>query len=247
MPPLSRRLFLAPLPAVLSAKEDPQAYAARFAAEINRPVALSPAVQDFYAAYLSPHPELAPNQFVALVDRNPKSQLFLLYWRAPAGPFRFLGACPVSTGLPGRFEYFLSPLGLFEHSLAHPDFRAEGTKNEYGIRGYGEKGMRVYDFGWVRANKTWGDRRESALRLQMHATDPDRLEPRLGIPLSKGCIRIPTSLNRFLDRYGILDAAYLDARREGRRLWVLPPDWNPTPWAGRYLVIVDSSSVWLTL
>ena len=246
MPRLSRRLFLAALPAA-AAEPSPSAYAARFAAEVKRPVPLSPAVQEFYAAYLAPHPALAPNQFVALVDRNPKSQLFLLYWRQPAGRFHFLGACPVSTGLPGRFEYFLSPLGLFEHSLAHPDFRAEGTKNEYGIRGYGEKGMRVYDFGWVRANKTWGDRRESTLRLQMHATDPDRLEPRLGIPLSKGCIRIPTSLNRFLDRHGILDAAYVEARQQGRRLWVLPPDWNPTPWAGRYLAIIDTSGAWLTL
>jgi len=49
--------------------------------------------------------------------------------------WRLVGAAPVSTGLPGRFEHFTTPLGVFEHSLANPDFRAEGTKNQFGIRG----------------------------------------------------------------------------------------------------------------
>ena len=45
----------------------------------------------------------------------------------------------------------------------------------------------------------------SVMRLQMHATDPDHLEQRLGTAQSKGCIRIPASLNEFIDRHGVLD------------------------------------------
>ena len=52
------------------------------------------------------------------------------------------------------------------------------------------------------------------MRLQMHATDRDRLEPRLGRRESKGCIRIPASLSVWFDRYGVLDAAYDDALGE---------------------------------
>jgi hypothetical protein len=40
-----------------------------------------------------------------------------------------------------------APLGVFEHSLDNPDFRAEGTRNEFGICGCGRKVVRVYDFG----------------------------------------------------------------------------------------------------
>lgn len=50
------------------------------------------------------------------------------------------------------------------------------------------------------------------MRLQMHATDPDLLERRLGSAQSKGCIRIPASLNRLIDCYGVLDAEYKRVR-----------------------------------
>ena len=78
------------------------------------------------------------------------------------------------------------------------------------------------------------------MRLQMHATDPDYLEKRLGRINSKGCIRIPASLNQFIDHYGLLDADYERALLEGDSFWMLPPDRSPTPWSGRYLIIVDS-------
>lgn len=64
---------------------------------------------------------------------------------------------------------------------------------------------------------------------------PDTFEPQ-----SKSCIRIPASLNDFIDRYGILDADYERALAEGKKLWVLHKERTPTPWSGRYLVIVDS-------
>jgi hypothetical protein len=131
---------------------------------------------------------------------------------------------------------------VFEHTIANLDFRAEGTRNEFGIRGYGVKGMRVFDFGWQQAPKGWGDRQPSTMRLQMHATDPTYLEPRLGTIQSKGCVRIPASLNRFIDHYGLLDADYEEAMREGAHFWMLDPYRQSTPWSGRYLIVVDSGS-----
>ena len=181
-------------------------------------------------------------RFVALVDRSPKVQALLLLWGSAGMVWRLVGAAPASTGLPGRYEHFATPLGVYDHSVANPDYRAEGTKNEFGIRGYGRKGARVYDFGWVPAVKGWGNGAMSVMRLQMHATDPDYLEQRLGTAQSKGCIRIPAALNEFIDRYGVLDEDYQEETDAGRRLWVLRGDRIPTPWAGRYLVVVDSMS-----
>lgn len=184
--------------------------------------------------------EHLPAQYFLVVDRNPHVQAVLLYWKSPEQTYHFVGATPCSTGRPGEFEHFATPLGVFEHSLQSLDFRAEGTRNVLGIRGYGAKGMRVYDFGWVMAQRGWDPARESPMRLQVHSTDPDMLEPRLGIPHSKGCVRIPASLNRFIDRRGLLDAAYNEALAQGRTFWVLPRDRLATSWAGRYLVVIES-------
>lgn len=181
-----------------------------------------------------------PGQYFVLVDRSADVQAAMIYWKSPMGDFEFIGASPASTGRPGEFEHFVTPIGVYEHSIANFDFRAEGTTNKYGIRGYGEKGMRVYDFGWVTAERGWGRPSTSAMRLQMHATDPDLLEPQLGLTHSKGCIRIPAAFNAFIDRYGILDADYERAQAEGKRIWVLRPDRIQTPWSGRYLVVIDS-------
>jgi hypothetical protein len=183
--------------------------------------------------------ELTP-QYVVLADRSPFVQAVAIYWVAPDRTFHFIGASPVSTGKPGSFDHFISPIGVFEHTIDNPDFRAEGTRNENGIRGYGRKGMRVYDFGWQQAERGWGRRGEGTMRFQMHATDPDRLEPRLGTEQSKGCIRIPATLNTFLDHHAILDANYEQAMAEGETFWVLPQTREPTPWSGRYLVVVDT-------
>jgi hypothetical protein len=187
----------------------------------------------------STHP-LQP-QYLAVIDRNPKVQAIILYWLDSEGTLQLIGASPVSTGKPGRFDYFKTPLGVFQHTIEHPDYRAEGTKNEHGIRGYGIKGMRVFDFGWQQANKGWGNGGLSTMRLQMHATDPDFLENRLGTAQSKGCIRIPSSLNRFIDQYGLLDADYENAIRDGKTFWMLNSKRQTTPWPGRYLVVLETS------
>jgi hypothetical protein len=180
-------------------------------------------------------------QHALLVDRDPRIQAALLFRFTAEGGWRFTGAVPVSTGLPGRFEHFLTPLGVFAHTLENPDFRAEGTRNENGIRGYGRAGMRVFDFGWVAAPKGWGDHGTSVMRLQLHATDPDQLERFLGAPRSKGCIRVPAAFDVFLDRHGVLDADYEEALDQGRTFWVLDKDRATTRWPGRYLVVIESA------
>jgi hypothetical protein len=182
-------------------------------------------------------------QYVVIVDRNKFVQAVMIYWMSRGEIFHFIGASPVSTGKPGRFDHFVTPTGVFEHTIDNLDFLSQGTPNEFGIRGYGRKGMRVYDFGWQTAQRGWGDGGEGELRLQMHATDPNRLENRLGTPQSKGCIRIPATLNAFIDHYGILDGDYEKAKATGMTFWVLPKTRQATPWSGRFLVVVDTGRI----
>lgn len=218
-----------------------------FACEVDRSLEIPQAVQAEYAQRLAAAlagegllDSLAP-QHVLMVDRSPMVQAIFIFRLAPGGDWLFTGAAPVSTGLPGTFEHFATPLGVFTHTLDNFDFRAEGTLNENGIRGYGREGMRVFDFGWVSAPKGWGNRAASEMRLQMHATDPELLEPSLGRARSKGCIRIPAALDEFIDRRGILDRDYEQAAAEGRALWILRDDRETTRWPGRYLVVIDSA------
>ncbi|AOJ90070.1 hypothetical protein WS87_25950 [Burkholderia sp. MSMB0856] len=181
-------------------------------------------------------------EYVALVDRAPNVQALFIYFRAtPSNAWLMIGASPVGTGWPGKYDHFLTPLGVFHHSPDNMDFRAEGTTNDNGIRGYGKRDMRIYDFGWVDGERGWGKGGKSPMRFQMHATDPDRLEPLLGIRHSKGCVRIPASLNTFLDTHGILDDDYQARVEAGKSLWVLRRDRDITPIAGRYLAVIDSA------
>lgn len=180
-------------------------------------------------------------EYVVMVDRNANVQALFIYFRAaPSDSWQMIGASPVSTGRPGEYDHFITPLGVFEHTPANMDFRSEGTLNENHIRGYGKRDMRIFDLGWAQGERGWGKGGMSQMRFQMHATDPDRLEPLLGIRHSKGCVRIPASLNAFIDHYGILDAEYAALVDSGKSLWVLKSDRQVTPWAGRYIVVVDS-------
>lgn len=184
----------------------------------------------------------ASQKFVVLVDRNPNIEALLVFWGTVADGWSLVGASSISTGLPGKFEHFTTPLGVFDHSRENPDFRAEGTKNKFGIRGYGNKGGRIYDFGWVKAPRGWGDGHMGELRLQMHSTDADLLEQRLGTAQSEGCVRMPAELNEFIDRYAILDEDYDRVVAVGAHPWVLRDDRLSTPWSGRYLVVVESAA-----
>jgi hypothetical protein len=216
--------------------------AQNFAREVDRRLSVPEPQQDAWALRLSTlfaDQELDP-QYVVLVDRNRFVQALAIYWVAPDGAFHFIGASPISTGKPGSFDHFVTPTGIFEHTTDNLDFRAEGTRNENGIRGYGLRGMRVYDFGWQQAERGWGSGGEGEMRLQMHATDPEFLALRLGTIQSKGCIRIPATLNTFMDRHGILDGDYEQDMAAGQTFSVLPKGREPTPWSGRYLVVVDT-------
>lgn len=222
---------------------------ALFALAVPMRLAVPPAAQAAYAAQARQALQdaaagLAAPQFVLVVDRAAEVQAALLYLAAPgaAADWAWIGAVPVATGRPGGFEHFLTPLGAFRHDPANPDFRAEGTRNEFGVRGYGVQGLRVFDFGWVAGERTWGGGGPGTLRLQVHATDPDLLEPRLGQRGSKGCVRIPAALNRFLDHNGVLDADYDAAQARGQRFWLFAQPPLPNPWAGRWLVVLDSAS-----
>jgi len=88
------------------------------------------------------------NEYVVLVDCNQNVQALFIYFRAKAdGIWHMVGATPVSTGLPGTYDHFTTPVGVFEHTPSNMDFRSEGTLNEFKIRGYGARDMRIYDFG----------------------------------------------------------------------------------------------------
>lgn len=182
-------------------------------------------------------------QLVMVVDRNPAVQEMRLLLARPSGAWQSLGGTRVSTGQEGRHGYFITPTGVFPHTDAILDWRAEGTFNANGIRGLGLRGMRVWDFGWQTAERGWdGDGGTAEIRLLVHATDPAVLEQRLGRPASKGCIRVPGPMNVFLDRHGILDSDYEAAAKADPRFdAVLRPDRTPTPLAGTMLVIVDSA------
>ena len=182
-------------------------------------------------------------QLAVVADRNPRVQQMRILLLLPDAPWRDLGGSRVSTGQAHRVGYFITPRGVFKHTDAILDWRAEGTFNENHIRGLGLKGMRVWDFGWQPASRGWGSPPErNDIVLLLHATDPEYLEPRLGHPASKGCVRIPAAMNRFLDRHGVLDREYESAAKLDIRFRaLLLPNRTPTPLAGDMLIVVDSS------
>jgi hypothetical protein len=180
-------------------------------------------------------------QLVVAVDRNPRVEEASVVLARPAGPWEVIGTTHVSTGQAGRFDHYITPTGVFMHTDAILDYRAEGTYNENHIRGYGVKGMRIWDFGWQDAAKGWRSD-HGQIRLLMHATDPAVLEQRIGRPASQGCVRIPAAMNRFLDKFGVLDADYERVAKDDIRYRaLLLPNRTPTPLAGHAMVVIDSS------
>ena len=165
---------------------------------------------------------------------------------SPSDAWRVIGGGAISTGQTGRFDHYVTPTGVFHVTDAILGYRAEGTLNENGIRGLGAKGMRVWDFGWQVAKKGWpevaGKPDSTPIRFMLHATDPDRLEQRLGHPASQGCIRMPATLNRFIDQHGVIDADYERvAVTDIRFRALLLADREPSPLAGNMLIVVDSA------
>ena len=98
--------------------------------------------------------------------------------------------------------------------------------------------MRVFDFGWQASHAGWGAKGPADIRLQIHATDPDLLERRLGSPASKGCVRVQSEVNRFLDQHGVLDKHYQDAPA-----WMLSPNKKSSPYEGRFMVVYEEELI----
>jgi hypothetical protein len=192
----------------------------------------------------SAQPPIDRPQLIVVVDRSSNVQAMRLVLARPGNDaWEILGGTHVSTGQTGRFDHYVTPLGVFPHTDAILDWRAEGTFNENHIRGLGLKGMRIWDFGWQVAVKGWLDNQSGPMRLLMHATDPANLEHRIGRRASSGCVRIPAVMNLFLDRHGVLDHDYERAARDDIRYRaLLRPDRTPTPLSGTLLIVVDSSA-----
>ena len=178
------------------------------------------------------------SQYFVVVDRNPEKQnAFLAFYNSETKKIEISNPTKISTGSKSK-KHFITPLGWFENTMDNGSYRALGTKNENGIRGIGKKGMRVFDFGWTKANAGWKENFIIDIRFQMHATDPDYLEKRLGKPDSQGCVRINSSFNEFLDKFGILDKHYEESATPK---WVLRKDRTPVANAGSFLLVIDTA------
>lgn len=175
-------------------------------------------------------------QFFLLVDRNHDVQkAFLAFYDVEKKKVTIVGGEKISTGNPKRRGYFETPTGIFENKPANMSYRALGTKNKLGWRGFGAKGSRIWDLGWQRTVRERGEPMD--IRLLVHATDPEFGEQRLGTIQSKGCIRITSRFNKFLDYYGILDREY---ETSGKKKYVLLANRNPVSFAGKFIVVIDS-------
>mgnify|MGYP001611498724 CR=1 FL=1 len=179
---------------------------------------------------------LDSSQFFLLVDRNHFAQkAFLAFYDEVERKVTLIGGDKASTGDPKRRGHFETPTGVFENKPANMSYRALGTRNKLGWRGFGAKGSRVWDLGWQRTVKPHGEPMD--IRMLVHATDPGQGEQRLGTIQSKGCIRITGRFNRFLDYYGALDQAY---EENAKAKYVLLAKRETVPFAGKFVVVVDS-------
>lgn len=187
---------------------------------------------------ISQNNPLIGNQYFVVADRNPlKQNIYIAYYDSTLNKVALSEPAKISTGST-RKKHFITPLGWFENSPENPSYRAMGTKNENGVRGYGVKGMRVWDFGWQPAQAGWRkDPYIIDIRLQMHATDPDIMEQRLGKPDSQGCVRVQAKLNNFLDKYGVIDKKYEEI---SSKAWVLRKDRTPVKEAGSFLLVIET-------
>ena len=205
-------------------------------------IALTPEMQAAQDAAIKSYPEvqaLVAPEFLVVVNRHAKVQSMSVVL-TDGKIIHYIGSAKVSTGDLNRKKYFATPIGLFENKREYGNYRAQGTKNENGIRGFGKKGMRVFDFGWQDSVASWGARGPASIRLLIHATDPDVLEARLGATASQGCVRIQTGVNVFLDEYGVLDKNYLPSATDAPG-WVLSKKKKFDKYEGRYMIVMEQA------
>ena len=180
-------------------------------------------------------------QTIVWVDRNPEAQRIEILVRDQFGKCAYyykIGSAKCSTGNPTRPDHFETPVGVFENNPRHPSFRAAGKPNSNGFCGYGKKGLRVWDLGWQQASGRYasGKSGECKIRMMMHSTDAAQGEPLLGTRQSKGCIRIPEKVNRFIDHYRLLDLFYVTEKNYD----LIGSDGEPNLVSGALIVVGDS-------
>ncbi|MEJ8835997.1 hypothetical protein [Ramlibacter sp. AN1133] len=209
---------LAPLGALAEGVCTPRDLARRYTALVDRQLKV-PAnevliygglAENELAGFREP---LTGPQYMLVVDACPAVQTAFLFWRLLPGRYELIGASPASTGNPEQAGCVQTPQGVFAQAQV-----------EYGRR----LTSRVYDFGRQRTRTS--ARGFADLRLQARAAT-GRTGALLGQVQSDGCILLPPGLVAFLDQFGVLD----DGRKEG-----VTPTGEALPFAGRYLVVIDS-------
>ena len=217
---LSAAAALAPLGALADGVCTPRDLSRRYSALVDRQLRV-PASEALICGGLaetelanSGH-ALAGPQYLLVVDSCPSVQVAFLFWRLLPGRYELIGASPASTGNPEQAGCMQTPQGVFAQAEVE----------------YGRKlTSRVYDFGRQRARYRGPRGTASELRLLARAaTGPSGAL--LGQVQSDGCVLLPPGLVAFLDQFGVLD--------EGRRDAVTPAG-ESLPFAGRYLVVIDS-------
>lgn len=81
------------------------------------------------------------------------------------------------------------------------------------------------------------------IRMQMHATDPQFLEQRLGNPASQGCIRLSAETNQFIDNHAIIDKKIEDSSQS----WTLKKDRTPVSNQGSFVLVVNTDNAYAQL
>jgi hypothetical protein len=216
---LSATAALAPLGALADGVCTPRDLARRYTALVDRQLRV-PAnevliygglAENELAGFREP---LTGPQYMLVVDSCPAVQAAFLFWRLLPGRYELIGASPASTGDPEQAGCVQTPQGVFAQAEV-----------EYGRR----LTSRVYDFGRQRTRRA-GRGGFTDLRLQARAAT-GRTGALLGQVQSDGCILLPPGLVAFLDQFGVLD----DGRGQG-----MTPTGESLPFAGRYLVVIDS-------
>lgn len=220
-----------------------------FRTEVSDMAMDDPVYLDKVIAYskdmLTQSPYNQDSQYFVFADRNENRQNAMIgFFNDYTGGIASLGWTKISTGDPTRSRHWLTPIGIFENKISNPSFRARGTKNAKGWRGFGIKHSRIWDLGWQRSDRGTKNGKiigAGNIRLMMHATDPIWGEKRLGRRDSKGCVRIPAKMNRFLDVYGLIDKDYFDHpdSAASKRVLLKKSERKTVRFPGRYLIIGD--------
>ena len=217
---LSAAAAFAPLGALADGICTPHDLARRYAALVDRQLQVPANEALIYGGLAETElagfgETLVGPQYMLVVDSCPAVQAAFLFWRLLPGRYELVGASPASTGNPEQAGCVQTPQGVFAQAEV-----------EYGRR----LTSRVYDFGRQRTRRHGPRGGFSEVRLQARAAT-GRTGALLGRVQSDGCVLLPPGMVAFLDQFGVLDHGRQDA---------VTPMGESLPFAGRYLVVIDS-------